>query len=57
MRNSAKLLILSINDHSSIHETRKLSQIGGTAVKLLAFRTGDLGLTPQSDYKLVALVA
>ena len=33
------------------------SQIGGAVVRLLAFRAGDLGSSPQFDYKRVALVA
>ena len=32
------------------------SQIGGAVVRLLAFPAGDLGSTPQSDYKRIALV-
>ena len=33
------------------------SHIGGATVRLLAFCASDLGSTPGSDYKLVALVA
>ena len=29
----------------------QLSQIGGAVVRLLTFHAGDLGSTPQSEYK------
>ena len=43
-------------DKLHVKESTVSSQVSGAVVRLLAFRSDGLGLTPRSDHKCVVLV-